>query len=94
MAELQGGKRGKLTRYCEYDHVWSQFDDNVNNTECMKWKTPFWRFCSILVEFQVFGKKGSQRLDFKTVQRQQLSIVSNRKQDRNYILAFFNAADS
>ena len=59
MAELQGGKRSKLTRYCEYDHVWSQFDDNVNNTECMKWKiqTPFWRFCSILVEFQVFGKK-------------------------------------
>ena len=39
-------------------------------------------------------EKGSQRLDFKTVQRQQLSIVSNRKQDRNYILAFFNAADS
>ena len=36
MAELQGGKRGKLTQYREYDHVWSQFDDNVNNTECMK----------------------------------------------------------
>ena len=31
-------------------------------------------------------EKGSQRLDFKTVQRQQLSIVSNRKQDGKYIL--------
>ena len=57
-------------------------------------QSPFWRFRSILVEFQVFGKKGSQRLDFKTVQRQQLSIVSNRKQDGKYIWAFFNAADS
>ena len=39
-------------------------------------------------------EKCSQRLDFKTGQRQQLSIVSNRKQDGKYILSFFNAADS